>query len=146
MQLVVVLLFLTISVSFYDYRYHEIPNWVTWPLLLVGIYAHAPGTLTTVASSVLLVLLWLFFSEKIGAGDVKLWLALLWALPLSAGDTGSMAIFLVISVTSGLQIVFRKWCREGIRLFGPTAAPAAWRTVVFMALITLLYWFQAHHV
>jgi Flp pilus assembly protein protease CpaA len=144
MQIVVVLFFLTIFVSIYDRRQGEIPNWITWPLLIAGIYAHAPGSLAVIFSSALLILLWFFFSEKIGEGDIKLWLALLWVLPPSLGDTSSLLMFVVLTVTAGFQILLRRW-GGGNRLSG-SADAAAWRTVVFMALLALSYWPKIRYV
>ena len=136
MRLALVLLLLTILVSIHDYRHRKIPNWVTWPLLLAGLVAHAPGTPAILMSSLFLLSFWFFFHGRvIGAGDVKLWLALLWAFPPSVGDEGSLVMFTVITFTAGLQILIRKWrSAETISL----AAPAAWRTTVFMSLIVLL--------
>ena len=136
MRLALVLLLLTILVSIHDYRHRKIPNWVTWPLLLAGLVAHAPGTPAVLMSSLLLLSFWFFFHGRvIGAGDVKLWLALLWAFPPSVGDEGSLVMFTVITVTAGLQILIRKWrSAETVSI----AAPAAWRTTVFMSLIVLL--------
>ena len=136
MRLALVLLLLTILVSIHDYRHRKIPNWITLPLLLSGFAAHAPGTPAVLMSSLLLISFWFFFHGRvIGAGDVKLWLALLWAFPPSVGDEGSLVMFMVITVTAGLQILIRKWrSAETISL----AAPAAWRTTVFMSLIVLL--------
>ena len=136
MRLTLVLLLLTILVSIHDYWHRKIPNWITLPLLLSGFAAHAPGTPAVLMSSLLLISFWFFFHGRvIGAGDVKLWLALLWAFPPSVGDEGSLVMFMVITVTAGLQILIRKWrSAETISL----AAPAAWRTTVFMSLIVLL--------
>ena len=136
MRLALVLLLLTILVSIHDYRHRKIPNWVTLPLLLAGFAAHAPGTPAVLMSSLLLVSYWFFSHGRvIGAGDVKLWLALLWAFPLSVGDEGSLVMFMVITVTAGLQILIRKWrSAETVSI----AAPAAWRTTVYMSLIVLL--------
>ena len=136
MRLTLVLLLLTTLVSIHDYRHRKIPNWITLPLLLSGFAAHTPGTPAVLMSSLLLISFWFFFHGRvIGAGDVKLWLALLWAFPPSVGDEGSLVMFMVITVTAGLQILIRKWrSAETISL----AAPAAWRTTVFMSLIVLL--------
>ncbi len=136
MRLALVLLLLTTLVSIHDYRHRKIPNWVTWPLLLAGLVAHAPGTPSVVMSSLFLLSFWFFFHGRvIGAGDVKLWLALLWAFPPSVGDEGSLVMFTVITFTAGLQILIRKW-RSAKTV--SVAAPAAWRTTVFMSLIVLL--------
>ena len=136
MRFALVLLLLTILVSIHDYRHRKIPNWVTWPLLLAGLVAHAPGTPVVLMSSLFLLSFWLFFHGRvIGAGDVKLWLALLWAFPPSVGDKGSLVMFAVITFTAGLQILIRKW-RSAKTV--SVAAPAAWRTTVFMSLIVLL--------
>ena len=136
MRLALVLLLLTILVSIHDYRHRKIPNWITLPLLLSGFAAHAPGTPAVLMSSLLLISFWFFFLGRvIGAGDVKLWLALLWAFPPSVGDEGSLVMFTVITFTAGLQILIRKWRSAGTV---SNAAPAAWRTTVFMSLIILL--------
>ena len=136
MRLALVLLLLTILVSIYDYRHRKIPNWVNGPLLLAGLVAHAPGTFSVVMSSLLLLSFWFFFRRRgVGAGDVKLWLALLWAFPPSVGDQGSLVMFTVIAGTAVLQILIRK-LRSADTV--SIAAPAAWRTTVFMSLIVLL--------
>ena len=142
MRLALVLLLLTVLVAIYDYWYRQIPNWATLPILIAGVWAHAPGTPTIIVSSVLLLsFCFIFRGRGIGAGDIKLWLALLWALPPAAGDEGSLVMFMVIGVTAGLQILIRKW-RSATTV--PMASPAAWRTAVFISLIVLLSWI--HHV
>ena len=136
MRLALVLLLLTTLVSIHDYRHRKIPNWVTWPLLLAGLVAHAPGTPSIVMSSLLLISFWFFFrGSVIGAGDVKLWLALLWAFPPSVGDQGSLVMFTAMAVTAVPQILIRKWRPADT---APMAEPAAWRTTVFISLIILL--------
>jgi len=85
----------------------------------------------------MLVLFWLLSGGKFAAGDVKLWLALLWSLPLSIADIGSALMFVVLVGTAGLQIVLREWRRDPHGQ-DQAASPAAWRTVVFMALLICL--------
>src|SRR5271157_2859153 len=119
MRLALVLLLLTILVSIHDYRHRKIPNWLTWPLLLAGLVAHVPGTPAVLMSSLLLLSFWFFLHGRV----------------IGAGDEGSLVMFTAIAITAGLQILIRKWRSAGTV---SVAAPAAWRTTVFMSLIVLL--------
>jgi Flp pilus assembly protein protease CpaA len=144
--LILVLLALTILVAIYDQIHAEIPNWVTWPLILVGLLAHFPGTLPTVFSSIFLIAAaFVWDGNGIGLGDAKLWLVLLWMLPPNIAAASSTMIFAVVVVTAGLQIMFRRltfrlrsrgWAEEA----RPAVAtrPAAWRAAIFMALIAAM--------
>jgi len=133
MQLILILLLLTFFVSIYDFYFRKVPNWVTLPILASGVIAHFPGTLIVVFSSVLFILFWFFFEGRIGGGDVKLWLALLWALPLSVSDQNAFFMFAIILFTSGIQILLKR--RKSLASVEYIAWPAAWKTAVYMLLI-----------
>ena len=66
-------------VSVYDLRTGKIPNWCTYPLIVAGLIAHFPGHLDLWLASLALLSAWV--SDWMGAGDVKLWLALFWSMP-----------------------------------------------------------------
>jgi Flp pilus assembly protein protease CpaA len=69
-----------LAISLYDLRTRRIPNWYTLPLILAGMIAHFPGSLELWLASLALLSAWA--SHWVGAGDTKLWIALLWALPI----------------------------------------------------------------
>ncbi len=119
-------------ISLYDWRTHRIPNWATLPILLVGLIAHFPGSLDSWLASLTLLLAW--GSKWMGGGDVKLWLAILWALPPVFSAQTLLWMFVTFFLTSLLQMGWRL-----IRKQTPTgsAAPAAWRTLTF--LLACLY-------
>lgn len=145
MQTAAALFLLTIILSIYDFRHRSIPNWSTWPLLIAGFIAHTPSTPTVDFSSALLVLSCLAFGDKIGAGDIKLWLALIWSVPSSMEDIASITMFIVLAITAGSQILLRKF-RKRTPVADNTAAPAAWRTAVFMLLLNIFYFLPIPHV
>ena len=123
-MLPILLLVLTIAVSLYDLRTGKVPNWVTIPLLAVGISAHFPGTLNTWLLSMVLYTAWQ--AGGMAAGDAKLWLALVWLLP---GNSTPLMFFVTFFATGLLQIILRKFKRQplmGVR------SPGAWRAIPFI--------------
>lgn len=118
-----------LAISLYDRRTRRIPNWATLPILLVGLIAHFPGSLDSWLASLTLLLAW--GSKWMGGGDVKLWLAILWALPPVFSAQTLPWMFVTFFLTSLLQMGWRL-----IRKQTPTgsAAPAAWRTVPFVLI------------
>jgi Flp pilus assembly protein protease CpaA len=121
-----------LAVSLYDLRTGRIPNWATLPILMFGLIAHFPSSLDLWLASLTLLLAW--GRKWMGGGDVKLWLAILWALPRQFSASALPWMFVTFFLTSLLQM--------GWRLIGkqsPTgsAAPAAWRTIPFV----LAYWY-----
>ena len=145
MPIMAILSLLSLLLSSYDFRHRNIPNWATLPLLIAGIIAHIPDTPTVDFSSALLVLSCFAFGDKIGAGDIKLWLALIWSVPSSMEDIASITMFIVLTTTAGSQILLRKF-RKRTPVADDTAAPAAWRTAVFMLLLNIFYFFPIPHV
>jgi Flp pilus assembly protein protease CpaA len=123
MLLPILLLALAVVVSLYDLKKGKVPNWVTLPLLAVGIVAHFPGAASTWMICLILFTAW--HAGWIAAGDAKLWMALVWLLP---GSTPLM-IFATFFATSLLQLILRKLkCQPltGIR------SPGAWRAIPFL--------------
>ena len=126
--LLLALLLLSFFVSLYDFRHARIPNWVTIPLLIVGLIANSPHPLVIYF---LLFSFWMTWKLGwMGAGDAKLWMGLIVALP--SGYQMLWAIPLVFFATGALQLLWRK-TRSKI-LIG-VRNPGAWRTVVYMLVI-----------
>src|SRR5260221_313708 len=73
------LLFYILAVSLYDLRTRRISNWCTLPVIIAGMIANFPGHMDLWLACFMLVSSWA--SGWMGAGDVKLWMAVLWALP-----------------------------------------------------------------
>lgn len=126
------LLIYILVVSLYDLRTCRIPNWCTLPLIIAGMIAHFPGHTDLWLVCFLLVSAWA--SGWMGAGDVKLWMAILWALP----DTNIPSLTLLVSIsfllTGIVQMLWRFIHRQnssGIK------APAAWRVIPFL----VMYWY-----
>ena len=124
------LLILTSLVSVYDFRYARIPNWVTFPLFTAGLIVYWPHHI-----GLYILLLSFFIAWKLGwmgAGDAKLWMGLI--VSLSPAYQMLWTIPLVFFATGALQLLWRKiWGRTltGVR------SPGAWRTLVYMLVITI---------
>ena len=125
---------LVLLISLYDLKYRKIPNWVTLPLMLLGLYVGFPGhPVIWIASS------FLFSAWKLGlmgGGDAKLWIGLLWCLS-SFGDNVVIWMFVAWMVTGiaqfGMRILGQKRLAFGFKTAG------AWRTVVFMGMLAYLH-------
>ena len=124
------LLFYLLAVSLYDLRTRRIPNWATYPLILAGMIAHFPGPIELWLACFLLLSAWA--SGWMGAGDVKLWMAVLWALPDSNIPSLILLVFLSFLVTSILQFIWRLF--QKLSLTG-MKSPAAWRTIPFLLMV-----------
>jgi Flp pilus assembly protein protease CpaA len=118
-----------LAISLYDLRTRRIPNWYTLPLVLSGMIAHFPGHLDVWLASFILLYAWL--NHWMGAGDVKLWLALLWALPVELSFHSLPFMFVSIFLTGLAQMLWRVARREPII---NQLTPAAWRTLPFILL------------
>jgi Flp pilus assembly protein protease CpaA len=90
------LLIYLLVVSLYDHRTRRIPNWCTLPLIIAGMIAHFPGQVDLWLTCFLLISAWA--SEWMGAGDVKLWMAVLWTLPDSNGPSLVLLVFLAFCI------------------------------------------------
>ncbi len=155
------LFFLTLLVGIYDYRYRRVPNWATFPLLAAGMLAQFPGTLLLWLASVFILAMGLtkvgtlqalgFFISRLlrkvtardqpriekdhylmGMGDVKLWLAVLWATPNAYGFNTPLAIGSAWVLSGLAQIALRALRKKPVL---GTAAPGAWVAASFMAIL-----------
>ena len=122
-----------ILISLYDLKYRKIPNWVTWPLMLLGIYVSFPGNPIIWIVSSFIFSAWKF--GFMGGGDAKLWLGLLWCLS-SFGDNVVIWMFVALLLTGVAQIVVRALSQKRLAVGVKTAG--AWRAVVFMSLLAYL--------
>lgn len=121
-----------LAISLYDLHTRRIPNWYTLPLILAGMIAHFPGHLDVWLASFALLSAWA--SGWIGAGDVKLWMALLWALPVESSPQVLLIIFASFLLTGLAQILWRAVRRQPA---SGTKSPAAWRAIPFL----LMFWY-----
>lgn len=130
MTFLLVLFALTILVAIYDQRQRCIPPWVTWPLWGAGLIAHFPGTLEIILASIILIGAGPLMNGKIGFGDIKFWLALLWALPPVFSPLSSILLFAALFISAAAQLILT-------RLGGASSrpGPAAWRTLVYVGLL-----------
>jgi Flp pilus assembly protein protease CpaA len=124
---------LVILISLYDLKYRKIPNWVTLPLLLLGLSVNLPGNPPIWFASALVFSAWK--SGLMGGGDAKLWTGLLWCLS-SFGEHVVFWMFVALVVTGCTQITARTLSQKRVVVGFKT--PGAWRTVVFMGLLAYL--------
>lgn len=124
---------LVILISLYDLKYHKIPNWVTLPLILLGLYVNFPGNVVIWMASSFIFSAWKI--DFMGGGDAKLWIGLLWCLS-SLGDSLVVWMFIALMVTGVAQIGVRAIAQKRLAIGFKTAG--AWRTVVFMGLLAYL--------
>jgi len=127
--LVLLCLYLTV----YDLRYRKVPNWITLPLILIGIIVNFPGTPTLWLGNIILLTAW--GSGWMGGGDVKLWIGLLWCTFSFWGDSVTLVMFLTLIVTAIAQILVRILAKKrdvvGIKL------PGAWRALAYLIFLVL---------
>lgn len=131
--LIYALLFLCFIVTVYDFRYRRVPNALTFPLVLVGVVANFPGTPALWIGSFLLLTAWC--SGWMGGGDVKLWLGLLWCSFPRLGENVTLTMFVILIVTSILQILMRVLLKKQEVLGVKT--PGAWRALVYVTFLTV---------
>jgi Flp pilus assembly protein protease CpaA len=116
-----------LAISLFDLRTGRIPNWCTLPLIIAGLIARFPGSLDLWMANLTLLLAWT--SGWMGAGDVKLWLAVLWVLPSESAPQALPIMFITFFLTSLTQILCRVIRKQPMD-HSPT--PAAWRTIPFI--------------
>jgi len=126
------LLFYLLAVSLYDLRTRRIPNWCALPLIIAGMIANFPGHLDLWLACFILISAWV--GGWMGAGDVKLWMAVLWALPDTNIPSLILLVFLSFLLTGIVQMLWRFIRRQTT---SGTKSPAAWRTIPFL----LMYWY-----
>ena len=118
-----------LTISLYDLRTHRIPNWYTLPLILAGMIAHFPGYFDFWLASLILLSAWA--NHWMGAGDVKLWLALLWALPVESSPHALIFMFTIFLLTGLAQILWRVARKQSTTNL---LTPGAWRTIPFILM------------
>ena len=124
---------LVVLISLYDLKHRKIPNWVTLPLMLLGLYVGFPGNPIIWIASAFIFSAWR--SGFMGGGDAKLWIGLLWCLS-SFGDNVVVWMFVALMATGVAQIVVRALSQKRFAVGLKTAG--AWRAVVFMGLLAYL--------
>lgn len=130
------LLVVTFLLSIYDFRYRIVPNWVTLPIMVIGIILHFPGVPEVWIGSLILVLFGFMGGGRIGFGDVKLWLAYFWILPLDVAGVGTLVGFQVILVTALAQVVYFRLRKIAV----PSAYPAVWRVFVSTFMVFIIFY------
>jgi len=118
-----------LAISAYDLRTRRIPNWYTLPIIIAGWLVQFPGRADVWLASFILLSAWI--SGWMGAGDVKLWMAVLWALPFEFSSYVPFMMFASFFFSGLVQILWRIARKQS-----PTQAltPAAWRTIPFVLL------------
>ncbi|MDP2975399.1 MAG: A24 family peptidase [Anaerolineales bacterium] len=108
------LLALVLLVSLHDLRRGRIPNWVTLPLLGIGLLWNfpsflraGPGALETWLACLLLFAAWR--AGWLGGGDAKLWIALLWLAPAAQAQTTALVMSGAFVLTALAQLLWRKF-------------------------------------
>jgi Flp pilus assembly protein protease CpaA len=131
------LFFLSLFVSLYDFRHARIPNWVTIPLLVVGLMFNSPHP---IGVYVLLGSFWIAWKLSwMGGGDAKLWMGLVVSIPPAYQML--WIIPLVFFATGVFQLIWRKI--RGRTLIG-VRSPGAWRTLLYMLVILLQELYHAY--
>lgn len=131
---------LIILVAMHDFRSGRIPNWVTLPLLGIGLISNfpsaslraGPGALESGAFVVTwLACLLLFLAWRagwVGGGDAKLWMALLWLAPAALAQTAALVMSGTFILTALAQFLWRKITKRtlsGVKSYG------AWRSIPY---------------
>jgi len=126
------LFFVIILVSLYDLKYHKVTNWISLPLMLIGLIIGFPGNPILWIGSIFTFQAWKL--GIIGGGDAKLWIGLLWCLFSFVGERILLFMSISLMVTGLAQMLVRtltkKKIETGIKMAG------AWRAVVFIGLLT----------
>jgi Flp pilus assembly protein protease CpaA len=117
-------------VSLYDWRTQRIPNWCTIPLIIAGMITHFPGHIDLWLACFVLVSAW--SAGWMGAGDAKLWMALLWSLPNIFMPSLILLMFTAFSLTGISQMLWR--IIKKLPIHG-SKSPAAWRTIPFFLMV-----------
>jgi Flp pilus assembly protein protease CpaA len=128
------LFFVVILVSFYDLKYREVPNSISFPLMLIGFFFGFPGEPALWLGSIFIFQAWKL--GLLGGGDAKLWMGLMWCLFPFAGDGILLVMSISLLMTGLAQILVRALTKKRIETGIKTAG--AWRTVVFMGCLACL--------
>ena len=128
------LFFVIVLVSLYDLKYREVPNWISMPLIFIGLITGFPGNPTIWIGSVFIFQAWRL--GIIGGGDAKLWVGLLWCLFSFMGERILLVMSISLMITGLAQILVRLLTKK--KVVTGIKVPGAWRTVVFMGCIAYL--------
>jgi len=123
-----------LAISLYDLHTRRVPNWCTLPLLIAGLLFHFPGQLNLWISSSILLAAWI--NNGIGAGDLKLWLAVLWSLPTEFSSQVLPLMFLSFFLTGTAQILWRAVRKQAVINH---LQPGAWRLIPFLLLVLYVH-------
>lgn len=123
-----------LAISLYDLRTRRIPNWCTIPLIVAGLIAHFPGHFELWLAGFALLSAWA--NHWMGAGDAKLWMALLWAMPVRSSSNILFFMFGAFVITGLAQILWRIARRQAAT---GLLTPGAWRTIPFILLCWYVY-------
>lgn len=123
-----------IFVSLYDLKYRKVPNWISLPLMLIGLIVGFPGNPALWMGSIFIFQAWML--GLIGGGDAKLWMGLLWCLFSCVGESILLVMSISLMLTGLAQILVRAIAKKKIKTGIKT--PGAWRTIVFMGLLAYL--------
>ena len=118
---------LVILVSLYDLKYRRIPNWITLPLMLLGLYVGFPGNPIIWIASSFIFSAWKF--GFMGGGDAKLWIGLLWCLS-SFGDGMVILMFVALMLTGVAQMLVFENAVSFVQKLHPLFATAAVRMML----------------
>ncbi len=125
--MMIALLILAVTLAIYDWRTRRVPNWVTFPLLIIGVVLHFPGAPGIWMGCLLLFSAWRF--GALGGGDAKLWMALLWLVPVELAQPAVLMMASAFLLTAIVQLIWRKL--SGHPVWG-VRSPGAWRTIPFV--------------
>ncbi len=126
------------GLAWYDFRHQRIPNLITLFLLLAGWILHFPGSIETWLGCILLFVAW--HVGWLGGGDAKLWMAMLWFVPLLQAGLSVSLMFISFLVTAGLQLAWRKV--KGEQVTG-IQSPGAWRVIPFAVWLLVMSIFES---
>ena len=129
---------LIILVALHDLRSGRVPNWVTLPLLGIGLLWNFPGALESGAFVVTwlacLLLLAAWRASWLGGGDAKLWMALLWLAPATLAQPAVLIMFGTFVLTALAQLLWRKFQPSDRGKKTPLTgvkSPSAWRAIPY---------------
>ena len=123
------LLIYVLAISLIDLRTRCIPNWCSLPMLTAGVLAHFPGSLELWLACSLLLSVWA--RGWMGAGDVKLWMTVLWILPFEHSSQALLMMFISFFLSGLMQVLWRVIQSRSIT---NSMTPAAWRAIPFVLL------------
>lgn len=92
-----------LSASLYDLKFHKIPNWLTFPALLIALIQFEKIFLLIIAIALFFAIL---FGKYIGAGDIKLGTATaFWCQIL---DWSQYWIYAALAIGGVFGLIFRQ--------------------------------------